>query len=278
MKDLIRLYHIESVHPKEAGIYTWIREWLDDNEIDYETDGVNIWRLTGKNIILSAHMDQVETNGQAEHFYKDGERISGYNKDYEQTSLGADDKNGIWIILKALEHNKDTDFIISTGEEVGCVGIDQMKKNGVLEDITDKSVCFVLDRRGFGEVLQKGSTGPYCNTLAQVLCNFFNQDCPEPIFEVSDGTLSDTSRLCERCESVNISVAYYNPHSSKETTDFDELQFTKDKIIDALDNFVYYPCPVDTYIKPKGGYYGRTNYLDDYGQYSQGSFDNYWGD
>lgn len=274
MKDLIRLYNIESHNPNEESIHKWICHWLDEHNVDYEKDGLNIFRLTGKDIVLSAHMDQVETNGQAVHFYQEKTKIIGYNKDYEQTSLGADDKNGIWIILKALEHNKDTNFIISVGEEVGCKGMDELEKDKVLDRIKEDSICLVLDRKGFGEVLDRGSTGPYCNTLAQVLCNFWNQYYQEEVFKVSSGTLSDTSRLCKHCESVNVSVGYYKAHSEYEYTDYDELVSTKDMVIEALNNFVYYPCPVKTYYRES--YYAKHEDYNDYDGERQGSLYRYW--
>ena len=265
MKDLIRLYNIESVHPNEAEMHAWLCAWLDGHEVKYETDGFNIYRLTGNKVVLSAHMDQVETNGQAVHFYKDGNIIRGYNKDYEQTSLGADDKNGVWIILKALEERPDTDFIISYGEEVGCVGINSMKK------ILDKKlhqdmIALVLDRRGFGEILDKGSSKDYCCTLAQDLCNYWNRVIVEDdLFKVGSGSVSDTNVLCEYCESVNIGVGYYNPHTEKEETDFEELSLVKDLVLNTLDNFVHYPCPVSTYKRS----YTYGSYFDSYEKDSQ---------
>lgn len=260
MKDLIRLYNIESVNPNEAEIHAWLCAWLDAHKIKYETDELNIYRLTGQPIVLSAHMDQVETKGQAVHFYKDGDVIKGYNKDYEQTSLGADDKNGIWIILKALEDYPEADFIISYGEEVGCVGINAMKK--VLDEkMSQDMIALVLDRRGFGEVLDSGSSGKYCCTLAQDLCNYWNglmndAEC----FETGSGSVSDTNVLCKYCESVNIGVGYYNPHTEKEETNFEELSLVKDMILNTLNDFVHYPRPVSTYKRS----YRYASYLNDY--------------
>ena len=259
MRDLIRLYNIESVHPNEAEIHAWLCTWLDGHKIKYETDGLNIYRLTGNKVVLSAHMDQVKTNGQAVHFYKDGDVIKGYNKDYKQTSLGADDKNGIWIILKILEEKPDTDFIISYGEELGCIGIESMK--AILDDkLKQDMIAIVLDRRCVGEILDKGSSDNYCCTLAQDLCNFWNMTIGDDLFETGSGSVSDTNVLCKYCESVNIGVGYYNPHTEKEETNFEELTLIKDLILTTLDDFVHYPCPVSTYERSSR----YASYLNDY--------------
>lgn len=245
MKDLIQLYSVESVHPHENDIYSWIVEWMERHDIKFDTDGKNIWKLTGEQIILSAHMDQVKTNGRAVHFYQKDKMIRGYNKDYEQTSLGADDKNGVWIILKCLEDDPNTNFIISHGEESGCVGISELK-NVLKSKVDHNNICIVLDRRGFGEVLDRGSSCSYCNTLARVLCNYWNQDFEDEIFCTGGGTVSDANAISEYCECVNVSVAYYNPHTKEEKTNFDELLFTMN-MVKSLKDFVYYPCKVETF-------------------------------
>lgn len=265
MKDLIRLYNIESVNPNEAKMHDWLCAWLKEHKVKYKTDELNIYRLTGNKVVLSAHMDQVETNGQAVHFYQNGDIIRGYNKDYEQTSLGADDKNGIWIILKALEKNPDTNFIISYGEEVGLVGINSMKK--ILDKkIKQDMIAIVLDRRGFGEVLKEGSGGDYCYTLAQDLCNYWNSVLGKvECFKEGSGSVSDTNILRCYCESVNVGVGYYNPHSEREETNFKELSTIKDLILLTLDNFVHYSCPVSTYKRS----YGYDRYFNDYGKDAQ---------
>ncbi|MCF0115893.1 MAG: hypothetical protein HUJ56_11110 [Erysipelotrichaceae bacterium] len=195
-------------------------------------------------------MDQVETNGQAAHFYKTGDIIKGYNEKYQQTSLGADDKNGIWIILKILAEYHDISFIISCDEEVGCLGIKAMHIDNL---IPKDKIALVLDRRGFGEILNEGGQGKYCGPLAQVLCNFWNQFNVDenPNFHISRGSMSDTGIIAECCEAVNIGVGYYNAHSNKEYTNFKELERVYHLVRNTITQFKYYPTPVDVYRPPK---------------------------
>lgn len=254
MKDLIRLYNIECPHPNEDNMYCYLCEWLQNHGVEYESDGKNIWRLTGQQMFLSSHYDMVQTRGRAEHFYDKNGIIKGYNKDYQQTSLGADDKNGIWICMKCIEDGIIPDFIWSFGEEVGLLGIHQLDDAGVLKDRIDESkVGLILDRAGCGEILKSGATGDYCNTLAQDLVNFGNKECGNR-FTVGTGSVSDTAVLCKYCECVNISVGYYRQHTASEYTNFNELDFMRQFVKHVLVAFKHWSCPVSSYERKS---YGR---------------------
>ena len=102
-----------------------------------------------------------------------------------------------------LEKELPINFIISAGEEVGCVGIKLLEDHKVLDKIEALDTwCIVLDRRGCDDVLDSGSGSTYCKTLAQDICNYLGD------MSVTSGSVSDTATICEYCESVNMSVAY----------------------------------------------------------------------
>lgn len=279
MKDLLKLYSFESIigSADEAAIADWICKWLDAHNITgYERQSNNIYYFGGNcdGLILSAHLDQVRTNGKAVHFYQDDDGfITAYNKDWERTSLGADDKNGVWLILKTLEAGYNVNFIISEGEEAGCVGIKSLEYQGVLENrITADNFCIVLDRRGEGDVLTGGSCCTFCNTLADNIINFLR----DPLMVKTTGSLSDTCTLCEYCESVNMSVAYYKPHTAEEYTDFNRLEEIKEHVIAIADYFVHYPSPPETYLS-KTTTTKFNKYNNYYDNYSRGRmYDDEW--
>ena len=56
---------------------------------------------------------------------KDG-LIKAYNSFGTQVSLGADDKNGIFTILELIRMDYKFNFILTIGEECGCIGIGQI--------------------------------------------------------------------------------------------------------------------------------------------------------
>ena len=268
MRDLLKLYSFYSVHGTigETLICDWLVERLNELGIeDINRDGNTIWHFEkGNRFLLSAHLDQVNTNGQAVHFYKsDGGIISAYNKFWQRTSLGADDKNGIWCILKCIEQGfTDFDFIISEGEEVGCVGINKIEKH--IKESTAE-IAIVLDRKGNTDILKGGSTDVYCDTLAGTLRNYWNSKGNQ--YVVTTGTLSDTRVICKYIESVNLCVNYEDAHTKKETTDWLALNVTQQNLMHLMtEDFVYYPTKPDVYVKKEYKYTSSssTDLYDDY--------------
>ena len=250
MIDLLNLYKFYSVHGTEAetAICDWLVERIKQLGKDVQRDGNTIWYFgKGNRYLLSAHLDQVATNGPAVNFFKTPEGIiKAYNKDWERTSLGADDKNGIWCILKLLEQGKDFDFIISEGEEVGCIGIEAIEEH-IVE--SEAQIAIVIDRKGNTDILKGGGSDVYCDTLAGTLRNFWNT-FEGNNYSVTTGTLSDTRVICKYKESVNLCANYENAHTKNEETDFNGLQRTLQNLLKLFDNnFIYYPSAPSTYIK-----------------------------
>lgn len=267
--ELLKLYSFESVYmtADERAIADWIEEWLKKHKVvDYNRMSNTIYRLSNPDMpILSAHLDQVKTNGKAVKFYiNDSERIIAFNDKWEQTSLGADDKNGVWLIMQMLkEYPEGLNFIISEGEETGCNGIKMLENAKILDnDINYSQFCIVLDRRGGKDMLKTGAGTTFCDTLAQDLCNFLHQD-----FEVTSGSLSDTCTISKYCESVNMSVAYDNPHTAKEVTDYKRLKEIRDELSSILNCFEHYSTPPSIYNKTKTttSYYNRKQWDEYYG-------------
>lgn len=262
MKDLLTLYSFYSVHGTdgETQICDWLVHRLEELGIkDIQRKGNTIWHFDSNNtVMLSAHLDQVATNGPAKHFYKMNDGIiKAYNESWDRTSLGADDKNGIWIILKALEEGWAFDFIISEGEEVGCVGI-----NNIEEHIKESKAtyCIVLDRKGNRDILKGGSADVYCEALASNLKNYWNSLSDKNTYNVTTGSISDTRVICKYIESVNLSVNYEGAHTKHETTDWNALQQTLMNVIEAMGSFVHYPANPEDYCKKE---YSYTRYTDD---------------
>lgn len=232
MRELLTLYSKHSVHGEEWDVITYIRDWIEDHGVGTEIIDGNLVVTNSKcNLWLSAHADQVFTNGKASHFLSDGDVISGYTDNFQRTSLGADDKNGIWIIMKMIESGRIPNIIISYGEEVGLLGI-----RDVIGKIKfkDDDYCIVLDRRGFGQVLSKGCGSTYAKNLGNKLIEFLGNG-----FYDATGTVSDANVISEYIETVNMSVGYYNAHTPREYTSFTELQWTLDSIKSVYDDFKY---------------------------------------
>ena len=250
MDKLLKLYQFYSVHGTdgEKAICDWLVEYFDRLNIKVNRKGNTIWHFSPDNdVLLSAHLDQVATNGPAVHFYKTPEgSIKAYNKDWERTSLGADDKNGVWLIMKLVESDYEFDFIISEGEEVGCVGINNIEEH-IKESTADYAI--VLDRKGDTDILKGGSSDVYCEALAYNLKNFLNIQDPLNAYTVATGSISDTRVICKYMESVNMCVNYEDAHTKNETTNWEGLQKTLTNLQSILIDFVHYPADPSEYCK-----------------------------
>ena len=263
MKDLIQLYKFYSPHGTEGE--TQICDWLVErfkqlgSGIQVERKGNTIWHFEkGNQYLLSAHLDQVATNGPAVHFFKsDKGIIRAYNKDWQRTSLGADDKNGVWCILKLAEAGKNFDFIISEGEEVGCAGINAIEEH--IKESTAK-IGIVIDRKSNTDILKGGSTDVYCDTLAGCLRNFWNNECQGNNYEVTTGSISDTRVICKYMESVNLCANYEDAHTKNETTDWEGLQRTRRNLEFMFNGFKHYPSKPEVYVKKDYSTYYYKNY------------------
>lgn len=281
MKDLLTLYSIYSPHKTdgEKQIADWIVKRLEQLGItNIKRDGNTLWHFEeGNKILLSAHLDQVSTNGPAVHFYKSKDDIiKAYNKDWQRTSLGADDKNGVWLILKMIEKGSHIDFIISEGEEVGCVGISKIEKH-IKESTAD--IALVLDRKGDKDILKGGSVDVYCDTLAGYLRNYWNFNGSN--YAVTTGSISDTRVICKYKESVNLSVNYDGAHTKNETTNWAGLQQTLANLLmlyKDFDNLNYYPTVPDIYVhKEYESKYSRVKSLFEDDDSGEDWYEKYYG-
>lgn len=220
------IYDLVKCATQESTI-EYVKTILSNNNIEYfEDEAGNIFNLNNVNVpLLSAHMDTVGT-------------VTDYAKAYalEEDSTGiistggvcgGDDKCGVYIILNILvEKAFKINFIFSTDEEIGCLGIMHLLK---FEDNVNKIennclYCLVLDRKGDSDIvcyLNYYGTKDFDNALVKVSEQYAMG------FNSTVGLFSDADYLCEFVSTANISVGYYNPHTSKEYIDLVALDFAE---------------------------------------------------
>ena len=186
--------------------------------------------------LLSAHMDMVNTesyklkgeecfinepvfttdNATNLRLYRDKDRKN-------QTSLGADDKNGIWVILNLLQAGVPVNFLFCHGEEVGCVGSSQVVADEDLGKLIEScSFGIIIDRRNPGDII--GYENKYCMCLDDKIQTYAEQN--GYAFSCARGSCSDADKVSQLLECVNLSCGYYDAHTSTEYTNLNELQNT----------------------------------------------------
>jgi len=210
MKLLEQLYLIHSPSRCEARMSTFVQTHLRALRVPFNLGPAGlIYRLDrpGKPMV-SAHMDQVQTRPCKEVLSRAGGSIL-----ISSTGLGADDKNGIWIVLELLsKHDKELNFIFSVQEELGA---------GVLADFlpTQKELlakipyALVFDRRGWGDIICEDNgygTRAFEKDLVKIGSVYGYRD--------RSGVFSDADRISKYMSCANLSCGYFDAHSTDEYT------------------------------------------------------------
>lgn len=143
------------------------------------------------------------------------------------TILGADDKAGMVVLLYMIENNIPGLYYFFEGEEVGCVGSsklatawDKMEFSKYIKKVVS------FDRRGTDSIITEQAFGQCCSDefaddLSEKLnlTGFNFKFSPDPT-----GIYTDSAQFMDLVpECTNISVGYYNEHTTKETQDIDFL-------------------------------------------------------
>lgn len=224
MKLLKKLYRISSPSRQEDDMLLFIKSLLAGANISYSTDkSGNIYAVKGKAKTypcVVCHVDEVHkvrSNGYSV-VETDG-IIYGLNKStmsYE--GIGADDKNGIWVCLKALSEFDILKCAFFVSEEIGCIGS------------SAADMAFFDDCRYVLQCDRKGSSDFITNASGTELCSKdFIKDANIGKFGYSEanGMMTDVMTLKEnglKVSCCNISCGYYNPHSNNEMTRISDLR------------------------------------------------------
>ena len=181
---------------------------------------------------LVAHLDTVFSKPPVDIFYDTRKNVM-----WSPEGLGADDRAGVFAIIKILQSGLRPNIILTTDEEIGGIGASELAK---LEcPFEDLRYLIQLDRRGTNDcVFYDCDNGDFVEYVEQ-----FG-------FIESWGSFSDISVLCPSwgVAGVNLSVGYRNEHSTEELLYISPLLSTIDKVKKMLSekdipSFVYIPTP-----------------------------------
>lgn len=160
-------------------------------------------------ICLMAHLDTVFPKAPTDIFYDPIKSVL-----WSPEGLGADDRAGVYAIIKILDGGFHPHIIFTTDEEKGGLGADEL---GKLACPFNAKYIIELDRR---------------NTNDCVFYDCGNEDFIKYIqsfgFVKSYGSFSDISILCPQWKvcGVNLSVGYQNEHSYSEFLNIKALERT----------------------------------------------------
>lgn len=228
MNLLKQLYQINSYSDNEDEIRRFVLQQIADLPLHIEVDAYGNVLITKGNAekypCVAAHLDEVHQpsvrNLQEEHG-----AIFAVDENGEPVGIGADDKNGVWIVLQLLRQIETMKAVLFVREEKAT--FDGYRHGSDDCDLAFfKDVKFVLqcDRKGAGDLVT------YCTKKEIRLCD--DDFVPEWILQKYgyapvEGGVTDVVHLKQRGLQIpccNISCGYYNAHKSEEYTNVAELQ------------------------------------------------------
>ena len=237
MHLLKQLYTISSKSGNEGRIKAFILNCLKDMPISIETDEIgNMYITKGyaeKYPCLAAHLDEIHAPCERE-VVIEGDKIFTVDRLWNRVGCGADDKNGLWIIVNLLKSEPVLKAALFVQEErmgdiVGCRGARACD----LSFFNDVKYVLECDRKGRSDVV--------CIGKGEVLlCNqdFISQEILRKYgYEMVGGGKTDVVELKMRGLKIpvcNISCGYYNAHKNSEYTKFSELQNCLDFVKDII--------------------------------------------
>lgn len=188
-------------------------------------------------IALVAHLDTVFKEPVENIYYDERKNVM-----WSPEGLGADDRAGVFAIIKIIRSGLKPHIIFTTDEEIGGLGAEILVKE-CPTPFAEMKYIIQLDRRGTND------------------CVFYDCDNPKFVdyvelfgFTEAYGSFSDISEICPvwGVAGVNLSIGYQNEHSIAETLHISPFLATVDKVIKMLNDannapsFKYIPNPYTT--------------------------------
>jgi hypothetical protein len=187
----------------------------------------NYYKIIGKSeTMFTSHLDtadrkqlpvevySVEDNGD-EIFITDGKSI-----------LGADDKSGVAVMLYMIAHNIPGIYYFFIGEERGGIGSNKLAS--IYETVTHlKNVkrCISFDRRNYYSVITNQLGRTCCSDkFASELAKELNKSGLKLSLDTTGIYTDSASFIDDIAECTNISVGYFNEHTTSERQNISYLE------------------------------------------------------
>ena len=190
-----------------------LRNFLPEN-VGRDSHGNYFYNIGSSRTIFACHLDTVSTKGHVpvKHVF-DGNMI----RTDGTTTLGADDKAGVTLLLYMIDKKVPGTYYFFIGEEVGCIGSKAASKSDNFSDY-DRIVSF--DRRNTCSVItfQAGTrccSEDFATALSKEYIGLGLDLKPD-----NTGIYTDSAEFTDIIpECTNISVGYYSEHTHAERQD-----------------------------------------------------------
>lgn len=233
---------------------------VPNNKLSKDINGNYFVKVGESNTVFASHLDTVSKDYIQVTHVIDGDVIKTDGK----TTLGADDKAGVTIMLWMILNNVPGLYYFFIGEEVGCIGSGSASKDLNFKKY-NKIISF--DRYGTNSIItHQSSQRTTSDEFADALCSELN--CYGFTFEPdSGGVYTDSAEFMGIIpECTNISVGYYKQHTVNEHQNIHFLTKLADACL--LVNWDNLPIKRDpTKVEYKAYEYSVNDYIVDYDEY-----------
>lgn len=189
-------------------------------DISKDIHGNYFYKIGESRTIFASHLDTVSSKHENVTHILDGETI----RTDGTTTLGADDKAGVSIMIWMIKHNIPGTYYFFIGEEVGCIGSGLAAKYGEFQGLYDRIISF--DRRGTTSIITHQSWARCCSDeFADAFCAELNKsDYKLNYIKDDGGVYTDSAEFVDLIpECTNVSVGYYSEHTKNENQDIRHL-------------------------------------------------------
>lgn len=228
---------IQSYSYREFKMQSFIINWLNSHKISFTTDyDGNILVTKGKlksgeyYPCVTSHMDTVHNIVDNYEVFRKKDKKTKHNIYNSPTGVGGDDKCGIYCCLRMLLYFPKIKACFFTCEESGQDG----SRHVDLSFFDNVGYLIGIDRQGISDYVNRhcGSettSDKWEHKIESVL----KKHKRKPV----NGGVTDALVIFERSVGItciNMSCAYYRPHTVNEYIDFEELEMTRKFIVDLI--------------------------------------------
>jgi hypothetical protein len=194
---------------------------LFPSDLEKDKNGNYFYKIGESRTVFASHLDTVCREQTSVVHIFDGDLIKTDGK----TTLGADDKAGVTILLHLMRNKIPGLYYFFIGEEVGCIGSGLAAKSGDFNGKYDRIISF--DRRNVGSVITYQSSSRCCSdSFADSLAFQLNKSGYGLSYKKDEGGVyTDSAEFVDIIpECTNLSVGYYKEHTVNESQDIKHLE------------------------------------------------------
>ena len=175
-------------------------------------------------VLLTAHLDTVHEESVKD-FYEYIDENGNHILSSPQ-GIGGDDRCGVYAIL-GITAKRNVSILFCEDEEIGGAGALEFCESKYIDDLSKMKFLIELDRKGEDEAV-------FYECENKEFTDFILN---ETGFKKEYGSFSDISFLApySKIAAVNLSVGYYNAHTSREEVHVEKMLHSIDVIIDLID-------------------------------------------